>query len=46
MLLTRLLTPYDFGIVGIITAVFFAVEMVTAASPMLYFLRPSAGAIQ
>jgi len=29
MLLTRLLTPYDFGIVGIITSVFFAVAMVT-----------------
>ena len=29
MLLTRLLTPTDFGIVGIITSVFFAVAMVT-----------------
>jgi O-antigen/teichoic acid export membrane protein len=29
MLLTRLLTPYDFGIVGIITAVFFTVTMIT-----------------
>ncbi|MFL6758748.1 oligosaccharide flippase family protein [Sphingomonas sp.] len=29
MLMTRLLTPYDFGIVGIITAIFFAVTLVT-----------------
>jgi len=29
MLLTRLLTPYDFGIIGIITAVFFTVTLIT-----------------
>ena len=29
MILTRLLKPYDFGIVGIITTVFFAVTMIT-----------------
>src|SRR5690348_16754260 len=29
MVLTRLLTPFDFGIVGIITAVFYTVAMIT-----------------
>ncbi len=29
MLLTRILKPYDFGIVGIITSVFFAVALIT-----------------
>ena len=41
MLLPRLLTPSDFGIVGIITAVFFAVEMVTDLGFEAFVIRDS-----
>jgi len=39
MLLTRLLTPYDFGIVGIITTVFFAVAMITDLGFEAFLIR-------
>ena len=39
MLLTRLLTPYDFGIVGIITAVFFTVTMITDLGFEAFLIR-------
>ena len=39
MLLTRLLSPYDFGIVGIITAVFFTVTIVTDLGFEAFLIR-------
>ena len=39
MILTRLLTPYAFGIVGIITAVFYAVTMVTDLGFQAFLVR-------
>ena len=39
MLLTRLLTPHDFGIVGIITAIFVAVTLITDLGFEAYLIR-------
>jgi lipopolysaccharide exporter len=39
MLLTRLLRPYDFGIVGIITAVFYTVTMITDLGFEAFLIR-------
>jgi O-antigen/teichoic acid export membrane protein len=39
MLLTRILTPRDFGIVGIVNAIFFAVFMVTDLGFEAYLIR-------
>ena len=39
VILTRLLTPYDFGIIGIIGAIFFAVTMVTDLGFEAFLIR-------
>jgi O-antigen/teichoic acid export membrane protein len=43
MLLTRLLAPSDFGIVGIIMSIFFAIGMITDAGFQAYIVRHDRG---
>ena len=39
MLLTRLLTPYDFGIIGVVSSVFFAVSLITDLGFEAFLIR-------